>query len=145
MLRLKNIINKPTFFLTYGDGLSNINLKKLYNFHVRHKKICTVSAVRPPARFGMLNINKRNKVNKFDEKNPLSVGWINGGFFIINDNFFNYLKNDNTILERQPLEKLASDNQLMAFKHNGFWQCMDTKRDRDRLEEIYNSGSAPWI
>ena len=145
LLRLKNIINKPTFFLTYGDGLSNINIKKLYNFHIRHKKICTVSAVRPPARFGMLNINKSNKVNKFDEKNPLSVGWINGGFFIINDNFFNYLKNDNTILEREPLEKVASDNQLMAFKHNGFWQCMDTKRDKDNLEILSRKTNVPWL
>ncbi len=145
LLRLKPFFKNEDFFLTYGDGLSNVNIKKLLLFHKKHKKMCTVTAVRPPARFGMLEINKNNKVLTFDEKNPLSVGWINGGFFVLNSDFFNFLKNDQSILERAPLEKAAKKNQLMAYKHNGFWQCMDTKRDKDQLELLSHKHKVPWL
>ena len=121
-------------FLTYGDGISNININKLYNFHKLHKKIATVSAVHPVARFGELNL-KNNAVLKFKEKPQVAKGWINGGFFVFNTKVFKYLKDDQTILERKPLEMLSKKKQLMAYKHEGFWQCVDTKRERDILEK----------
>ena len=130
--------------ITYGDGLSNINIKSLVDFHKSHGKIATITAVRPPARFGGLNIFN-NKVTDFKEKPQSGEGWINGGFFVCEPSIFNYLKDDNTILERDPLEKLSKDGELMAFKHNDFWQCMDTIRDRDSLQELYDSGNPPWI
>ena len=122
--------------MTYGDGVSNINLKKLIDFHKKSKKIITLTAVRPPARFGALKI-KNNIVYKFREKSKLDEGWINGGFFVINPKFLKYIKNDKTFLEREPLEKVSKLKQLSAFKHEGFWQCMDTKRDKLYLEKIY--------
>ena len=133
--RLKKFLNNETFMLTYGDGLSNINLKKLYNFHLRNKKLVTVTAVRPPARFGHLKI-KKNVVSYFKEKSHTDEGWINGGFFVINSQFLDYIKNDKTILEKDPLEKVCKKKKLAAFKHYGFWQCVDTKRDLDRLKKI---------
>ena len=126
--------NEENFFLTYGDGLSNINLDKLLKYHIYHKKIATISAVRPPARFGYIKLNK-NKVKYFKEKSSLDEGWINGGFMIFNNNIFKFLKNDNTYLERDPFEKLSKIGQLYAFKHEGFWQCMDTMRDKEILEK----------
>jgi len=131
--RLKKYLKNQDFMLTYGDGLSNVNLKELLTFHKKHKKIATVTTVRPPARFGAIFLNK-NKIIKFREKSQMSEGWINGGFFIFNSKIFNYLKNDATILEREPLQKLARKGQMMAFKHYGFWQCMDTVRDKEILE-----------
>ena len=121
--------------MTYGDGLSNINLKRLLNFHKKNKKLVTLTAVRPPARFGAIKL-KKNLVSYFKEKSKMDEGWINGGFFVIEPEFLKYIKDDNTFLEREPLEKLTSRKQLSAFKHQGFWQCMDTKRDKDRLEEM---------
>ena len=141
--RLKNIIGNETFMLTYGDGLSNINIKKLLKFHKKHKKLVTLSAVRPPARFGVVRFNK-NRVSYFKEKSKLDEGWINGGFFVIEPEFFRYIKNDKTYLEREPLEMICKKKQLFAFKHSDFWQCMDTKRDLDRLKLIY-SKNAPWL
>jgi len=135
LLRLKKFLNKETFMMTYGDGVSNINLKRLADYHLRSKKIITLTAVRPPARFGAIKI-KNNTVYSFREKSKLDEGWINGGFFVINPNFFKFLKNDKTYLEREPLEKLCSQKELSAFKHEGFWQCMDTKRDKENLELI---------
>tara|TARA_B100000902_G_C27253865_1_gene886771 strand:- start:382 stop:1077 length:696 start_codon:yes stop_codon:yes gene_type:complete len=133
--RLEKLLNKnKEFFLTYGDGVSNIDLNKLLNFHKKHNKIATISAVRPPARFGFIKLNK-NKVNCFREKSSLDQGWINGGFMIFNNKIFKYLKNDQTYLERDPLEKLSNKGQLYAFKHSGFWQCMDTLRDKELLEK----------
>ena len=131
--RLKPYLN-DTFLMTYGDGLSNINLKKLVNFHNKNKKTFTLTAVRPPARFGVIKING-NYVNYFKEKNNLDEGWINGGFFVIEPKFLKYLKNDATFLEREPFEKLTKEKQLVAYKHDGFWQCMDTLRDKDVLEK----------
>tara|TARA_B100000989_G_scaffold66173_1_gene46010 strand:+ start:4767 stop:5459 length:693 start_codon:yes stop_codon:yes gene_type:complete len=134
--RLRKFINDETFMLTYGDGVSNINLKKLTKFHKKNKKLITMTAVRPPARFGALKIIG-NKVKFFKEKSSLDEGWINGGFFVIEPRFLNYIKGDKTFLERFPLENAARKNQLVAYKHNGFWHCMDTKRDKENLEKIY--------
>ena len=136
--RLKKYMGKETFMMTYGDGLSNVNLKKLLKFHKKNKKIVTLTAVRPPARFGALKL-KGQRVSYFKEKAKLDEGWINGGFFVIQPGFFKFIKNDSTYLEREPLEKATKKKQLAAFKHDGFWQCMDTKRDRDKLNEILKS------
>ena len=145
LLRLKKCFTvDENFMLTYGDGLSNVNLKKLSSFHKNHKKIATVTAVRPPARFGELFM-KNNIVNKFEEKPQTSQNWINGGFFILNYKIFKFLKDDKTILEREPLQKLSKQKQLMAFKHYGFWQCMDTLRDKLLLNKIWRTKKAPWI
>ena len=133
--RLKKYLKSSTFFLTYGDGLSNINIKKLMDFHLKNKKMVTLSAVRPPARFGAIKL-KGNLVKYFKEKSKMDEGWINGGFFVINPDFFNYIEGDQTFLEREPLEKITKKKQLAAYKHPGFWQCMDTKRDKDKLELI---------
>ena len=130
--RAAKLINEKNFYLTYGDGLSNINISKLTKFHFKNKKLVTVTAVRPPARFGELIIRNK-KVISFSEKKPIQTSWINGGFFVINKKFIKYLKNDKTILERIPLEKIARIGQLSAFRHDKFWQCMDTKRDLDNL------------
>tara|TARA_B100001769_G_C22083138_1_gene583744 strand:- start:489 stop:1163 length:675 start_codon:yes stop_codon:yes gene_type:complete len=133
--RLKKLLGNETFFMTYGDGLSDINLKKLLKFHKKNKKLVTLTAVRPPARFGAIKL-KGNKVKTFKEKDKMDEGWINGGFFVIEPQFINYIKNDSTFLEREPLEKVTRLKQLMAFKHKGFWQCMDSKKDKDKLEKI---------
>ena len=135
--RLKEHLGKETFFMTYGDGVSNINIKNLLKFHRKNKKFVTLTAVRPPARFGVLKI-KGKMVNYFREKSKLDENWINGGFFVMEPDFFKYLKNDKTILEKKPLEKVANAKQLAAFKHEGFWQCMDTKKDRDLLNKLLN-------
>ena len=130
--RLKNYL-KETFLLTYGDGLSNVNLNKLIKFHNKNKKLITLTAVRPPARFGVIKINK-GIVKYFREKNSLDAGWINGGFFVIDPKFINLIKNDDTYLEREPFKKATYKKQLLAFKYSGFWQCMDTLRDKEILE-----------
>ena len=133
--RLKKYLHKENFFLTYGDGLSNVDLAKLLKFHNDNKKLVTLTAVRPPARFGALKL-KGNLVKYFKEKSRMDEGWINGGFFVINPKFFNYIKNDQTYLERGPLENITKIKQLAAYKHNGFWQCVDTKRDLILLNKI---------
>jgi len=135
--RAAKALNEENFYVTYGDGLSNINLKKLTKFHFQQKKLVTITAVRPPARFGEIKI-KKNKVSSFSEKRPIKTTWINGGFFVMNRNFLRLIKNDSSILERYPLEQAAKIGQLSAYKHTKFWQCMDTKRDRDKLNEILN-------
>ena len=133
--RLKKYVGKKTFMMTYGDGLSNVNLSKLLKHHKKNKKLVTLTAVRPPARFGALKL-KGNNVSYFKEKPKLDEGWINGGFFVMESEFLKLIKNDNTYLEREPLEAATYKKQLAAFKHEGFWQCMDTKRDKDNLNEI---------
>ena len=144
LLRLKKYLkNEKTFMLTYGDGVSSINIKKLLKFHKAHGKIATVTAIRPPVRFGELDI-KGNIVKSFKEKPQATNGWINGGFFIFNNEIFDYIKNDQTMLEKEPLQKLVNINQLRAFKHNGVWQCMDTLRDKVHLNKIIKSGKIPW-
>ena len=133
--RLKKLLGKETFLMTYGDGLSDINLTELLKFHNRRKKLVTLTAVRPPARFGAIKLTGNN-VKTFKEKDKMDEGWINGGFFVIEPEFLNLIKNDQTFLEKEPLEKVSSQSQLVAFKHKGFWQCMDSKRDKDKLEKI---------
>ena len=133
--RLEKYIGKETFMLTYGDGISDVNLKKLLKFHKRNKKLATLTAVRPPARFGALKLNGQS-VKYFKEKSKIDEGWINGGFFVIEPEFLKYIKNDKTYLEREPLEIVTKKKQLLAYRHKGFWQCMDTKRDKDKLENI---------
>ena len=136
--RLKKHIGKETFMMTYGDGLSDINLKKLLEFHKKNKKLVTLTAVRPPARFGVIKF-KGQLVSYFKEKSKLDEGWINGGFFVMEPEFLKFIKDDQTYLERKPLEKATKQRQLVAFKHRGFWQCMDTKRDKDKLNKALNS------
>ncbi len=140
--RLQKFIGNETCMLTYGDGLSDINLNSLIDFHKSHRKLITVSAVRPPARFGAIKLSD-DRVISFKEKSHLEEGWINGGFFVIEPDFFNFIDGDDTYLEREPLERAVREGELFAYKHKGFWQCMDTKRDKDNLEEIYLRG-APW-
>ncbi len=132
------------FYLTYGDGLSNVDLKKLLKFHLLHKKISTLTAVHPPARFGELKIKKNNTIISFEEKPQLGGGWINGGFFILNSKIFKVLNNKNVMLERQPMQKLLIKNELMAYKHEKFWYCMDNLRDIEVLNKIYKSKKIPW-
>lgn len=141
--RLKSFIGNEPFLLTYGDGLADIDIEALVRFHRSHGKMVTVSAVHPAARFGELAI-ENGQVTSFQEKPQTAQGWINGGYFVIEPEFFDLIEGDDTILEREPLEKVASMGQLVAFQHAGFWQCMDTKRDRDTLEALWQKGDAPW-
>jgi len=133
--RLAKHLRNETFMMTYGDGLSNVNLKKLLKFHKNNKKLVTLTAVRPPARFGALKFKGRF-VRYFKEKSKVDEGWINGGFFVIEPKFLNFIKNDDTYLEREPLELASKKKQLIAYRHEGFWQCVDTKRDLDKIREI---------
>ena len=141
--RLQSFIGNEPFMLTYGDGVANMDLDALLKFHKSHGKMVTISAVHPGARFGELEMED-DKVVAFQEKPQTGQGWINGGYFIIEPEFFDLIDGDNTILEREPLEKAAAMGELMAYSHDGYWQCMDTKRDRDHLEELWLSGKAPW-
>ena len=141
--RMQPIIGDETFLLTYGDGVANVNLEALLAFHRKHGKMVTVTAVRPTARFGELEL-EGNQVTSFQEKPQVQDGWINGGFFVMEPNFYELIDNDQTILEQSPLEKAAQMGELIAFQHQGFWQCMDTKRDRDNLDKMAQSGNPPW-
>ena len=141
--RIKKFVSNDSFHFTYGDGLSNIDLTKLLKFHTESKSIATVTAVQPPGRFGTLDVTK-NKVTTFKEKPSGDSNWINGGFFILNSNVFDYIENDSTIWEKEPLERLAHENKLSAFKHYGFWQPLDTLRDKNYLEGLWNSDKALW-
>ena len=136
--RLTKYLENETFMMTYGDGLSNVNLNKLIKFHNQYKKTMTLTAVRPPARFGAIKI-KGNSVKYFKEKSTLDEGWINGGFFVMEPEVFKYIKNDKTYLERSPMESIANQGELIAYKHYGFWQCMDTLRDKEILEKKYKN------
>ena len=145
LLRLKKYLSKgETFMLTYGDGVANVNIEKLLHFHKKHGKSATLTAVRPPARFGSIITDDNNFIKEFKEKPQIGEGWINGGYFVFNYEIFDYLTNDDTILEREPLETLAKNGELAAYKHDGFWQCMDTIRDRDNLNEMWSNGNALW-
>jgi len=135
-----------TFFLTYGDGLANVNIKKVLQFHNKNKRICTVTAVRPPARFGEIRFGSKNFVKSFKEKPQTSNSWINGGFFVMNKKILKFIKNDSEVLEGYPLEKLSKINELCAYKHNGFWHCIDTVRDKNYLEEVIQKNKRyPWV
>jgi len=140
--RMQSYIGNEPFLLTYGDGVADIDLEELLAFHKDHGKMVTVSAVRPAARFGELEMNG-SKVSNFQEKPQLHEGWINGGYFVINPEFFDLIDGDSTMLEREPLEKATKAGELMAYKHQGFWHCMDTKRDHELLESLWKKG-APW-
>jgi len=140
---MQPFIGEEPFMLTYGDGVADINIDALVAFHQNHGKMVTVTAVHPAARFGELEI-EGDRVKSFQEKPQVNKGWINGGFFICQPDFFDLIKDDSTILEREPLENAAQQNQLIAYKHEGFWQCMDTRRDKDLLEELWQSGKASW-
>ena len=142
--RLQKFIGKETFMLTYGDGLSDININNLISFHKNHGKMVTISAVSPPARFGALKL-KDSEVISFKEKSQLTESWINGGFFVMEPDFFEMLSSDETVLEKEPLEKPASTKELIAFRHEGFWQCMDHKLDKDLLDELCSKKGAPWL
>jgi len=145
ILRLKRYFKKnENFLLTYGDGLINQNLNKLLKFHIKHKKIATLTSVKPPARFGEVKING-NRVSSFEEKPQLQNNWINGGFFVFNSKIFNFISGDKTMLERKPFQKLTKIKNLMAYKHYGFWQCMDTIRDKKILENFWRKSKTPWI
>jgi glucose-1-phosphate cytidylyltransferase len=144
LLRLKaHLQSGGTFMLTYGDGVSDVDITALLAFHQSHGKVATVTAVRPPVRFGELSIDE-SRVTDFQEKPQAGEGWINGGFFVFEPAIFNCIEDDSTMLERQPLEQLALEGQLMAYHHPGYWQCMDTLRDKHSLEELWASGNAPW-
>ena len=142
--KIKPLIGKETFSMTYGDGLSDVNVNELVKFHKKHKKLATVVAVHPPSRFGGLSINKDDLVKEFVEKGQLGEGWINGGFLILEPEVLEYIEDDQTMFEQEPLMKLAKEGQLVAYKHSGFWQCMDTLRDVRFLNALWNEGKAPW-
>jgi glucose-1-phosphate cytidylyltransferase len=145
LLRLQNFLkDEDTFMLTYGDGVANIDISELLRFHKSHGKIATISAVKPSARFGGLKIDE-SIVTNFKEKPQSGEGYINGGFFVFNKDIFNFIKGDDEMLEHDPLEKLVELNQLMAFKHEGYWQCMDTIRDKESLQALWDTNSAYWL
>lgn len=141
--RLQPLVGGQTFMLTWGDGVSNVNLHDLLRFHRSHGKLATVTAVRPPARFGHM-VFQGDRVQEFSEKPQASEGWINGAFFVLEPGIFDYIEGDNTAWEREPMERLSREGQLMAYRHTGFWQCMDTLRDKRLLEELWSRGQAPW-
>lgn len=143
ILKLKKYIKEDNFLMTYGDGLANINISKLVNFHLKKKKIATLTAVRPPARFGELKLLNSDVIS-FNEKPQVQHGWINGGFFVLNKKIFKYISNNNTVFEKYPMEKLSKTKQLNAYKHFDFWQCMDTKRDYLFLRKLYFSKKKLW-
>lgn len=141
--KIKKFITEENFCLTYGDGVSAVNIKKLVNFHIKNKKKATLIAVKPKGRFGLLKL-KGNKVEEFLEKPLGDGGWVNGGFFVLNKDIFKYISSEKTIWEREPLEELSKKNQLMSYKFNGFWYAMDTLKDKNYLENLWSSGKAPW-
>lgn len=141
--RLQRYLSDGTFMLTYGDGVASIDIARLLDFHRSHKKLVTVTAVHPVARFGELTLNG-DRVTAFREKPQVVEGWINGGFFICEPEFLEFIEGDDTVLEAGPLEKAAAAGELMAYRHDGFWQCVDTKRDRDYLDGLWRQGDAPW-
>jgi glucose-1-phosphate cytidylyltransferase len=141
--RLQPYIGNERFCLTWGDGVSDVNIKDLLAYHESHGKLATVTAVRPPARFGCM-VFEGDRVREFSEKPQTSEGWINGAFFVLEPEIFEYIEGDQTAWEREPMERLARDGQLMAYRHTGFWQCMDTLRDRRLLETLWEEGRAPW-
>ena len=142
--RAEEYINENEFMMTYGDGISDVNINLLVEHHKKNKKLATLSAVRPPVRFGELEI-EGDLITRFAEKPRLQKGWINGGFFVLNKKIFKFIKGDEIMFEREPLEKLVELNQLIAFKHENFWKCMDNKRDKDMLEEMWEKNNIPWL
>ena len=142
--RIKQYIGNEPFMLTYGDGVANVNIGELVNFHQQHGKLATITSVQPSGRFGALELDINNVVSGFQEKPKGDGSWINGGFFVMQPEVLDYIDGDSTLLEKEPLENLANDGQLVAYKHTGFWQPMDTLRDKNHLEELWTAESAPW-
>lgn len=143
LLRLKPWLREGAFMMTYGDGVADVNVTELLDFHCSHDKIATITAVRPPARFGGLRF-EGDKVVEFVEKPQIGEGWINGGFMVLEPQVLDYIEDDDTVFEHEPMERLAADGQLMAFRHEGFWQPMDTLREKQLLEDLWQTGRAPW-
>jgi len=142
--RIKKYINNETFMLTYGDGVCDVNIRELLTFHQKGGKLATITAIQPGSRFGTLDINESNIIERFAEKSKEDGGWINGGYMVLEPKILDYIDGDGTTFEKEPLERLSAEGQLQAYKHNGFWQCMDTMRDKLQLEEMLEQGTAPW-
>lgn len=142
--RLQPYLGEGTCMITWGDGVSDLDLADLLAFHRRHGRLATLTAVRPPARFGHLELNDDGRITEFSEKPQTGEGWINGAFFVFEPGVFDFIEGDETMFEREPLERLAKEGELMAYRHHSFWQCMDTLRDKRRLEQLWSDGAAPW-
>lgn len=142
--RVQNYIGEEPFMLTYGDAVADVNIKELFNFHQRQHKTATITAVTVGQRFGILDIDEDNRITAFREKDAIDGSRVNAGYMVLQPEIFNYLENDTTVFEKGPLERLAKEGQLAAYKHNGYWQCMDTKRERDKLEDLWARKEAPW-
>lgn len=143
--RIKDYVGNEPFMLTYGDGVCDVDITSLLKFHKKHGKIATITAVQPGGRFGALSIKEDSAIESFKEKSKEDGGWINGGFMVLNPEVFDYIEGDETPLEKEPFEKLAKEGQLTAYKHDGFWQCMDTLKDKNYLEKLLNEKDTPWI
>ena len=142
--RIQPYVDNEPFMLTYGDGVSDVNIAKLLEFHQTHGKLATMTAINVGQRFGVLDIDENNTIQAFREKNDNDGGMINAGFMVLQPEIFDYISGDSTVFEKEPLESVAKQGELMAYKHEGFWQCMDTQRDKQKLEELWASGKAPW-
>ncbi|PLS01115.1 glucose-1-phosphate cytidylyltransferase [Neobacillus cucumis] len=142
--RVKEYIGNEPFMLTYGDGVANVDIERLVEFHKMNNKMATITAIQPGGRFGMLDINKDDQINHFKEKSKEDGGWINGGFMVLDPKVIDFIEGDSTVFEKEPLETLARIGELQAYRHDGFWQCMDTLRDKELLENLWSTGKAPW-
>ena len=142
--RVKNYIGNEPFFMTYGDGVADVDIDALLEFHKSHGRLATMTAIKPDSRFGVLDLSDNNEVKAFREKSAVDSGYINAGFMVLSPKVLDYVKDDTIMFEREPMEQLAAENQLMCYKHDGFWQCMDTLRDKERLETLWNENKAPW-
>lgn len=141
--RVKDYIGDEPFFLTYGDGVSDVDIQKTLEFHKSHGKLATITTIQPEGRFGYIDLNG-DRVLSFREKSEHDTGWINAGFMVLEPSVIDYIKDDSSVFEREPMERIAFDGQMMCYKHTGFWQCMDTLRDKEKLEKLWASGIAPW-
>lgn len=142
--RIREFIGNEPFFMTYGDGVSDVNIPKLLEFHKSHGKLATMSAVKPDSRFGVLDLSEDSTVNAFREKSDIDSGYINAGFMVLEPQVLDYVADDTIMFEREPMEQLAAEGQLMCYKHNGFWQCMDTLRDKEKLDNLWAENKSPW-
>ena len=142
--RVKNYIGDEPFFMTYGDGVADIDINTLLDFHKSHGRLATMTAVKPDSRFGVLDLSESCEVKAFREKSAVDSGYINAGFMVLSPRVLDYVRDDSIMFEREPMERLADENQLMCYKHNGFWQCMDTLRDKEKLEKLWAENKAPW-
>lgn len=143
--RIKGYVNNEQFMLTYGDGVCDVDIQKLLEYHNNHGKIATLTAIQPEGRFGVLDLDGKSLIRSFREKSKSDSGWVNGGFMVLKPEIFDYIEGDSTVFEKEPLEALAKKGELVAYKHDGFWQCMDTQRDKELLEKLIASNNAPWM